>query len=49
MAISMFAGCIHTGNNVGENDKPVAPDTISNESGHSGDPSLPYMKPWWMD
>ena len=48
MAVSLL-GCIHTSSNVGENDKPVAPDTISDESGQSGDPSLPYMRPWWMD
>lgn len=29
--------------------KPVAPETYSNENGKSGEPSLPYFKPWWKD
>ena len=46
----LSAGCVGCKSCSGRDDgKPVAPETFSNESGGSGEPSLPYFKPWWLD
>lgn len=41
------AGCMGCKTCNGDDGKPVAPETYSNETGQTGEPSLPYMKPWW--
>lgn len=46
MSLSI-AGCKCA--NCGKDNKPVAPDTYSNEQGDVSEPSLPYMKPWWKN
>ena len=33
--------------NCGKDNKPVAPDTYSNEQGDAKDPVLPQMEFWW--
>lgn len=44
---TVFCGCKTTDASVG--DGPVAPQFQSNEKSQSGEPSLPYLKPWWMN
>lgn len=40
-------GCATDGGSL--RDGPVAPEYQSSEKSGSGDPALPYMKPWWRD
>lgn len=40
------AGCKCTGKRCGDN-KPVAPETYSDEKGDKADPVLPPMEYWW--
>lgn len=47
MAASALVGGCRTGDAVGNG--PVAPEYNSSERSQSGDPSLPFMKPWWRD
>lgn len=44
MSLSI-AGCKCA--NCGKDNKPVAPDTYSNEQGDAKDPVLPQMEFWW--
>ena len=45
-AMTAICGC---GTGCVVKDGPVAPEFQSNERSSNGDPSLPYMKPWWRD
>lgn len=46
-ALAIAGGC-RTGG-VGVGDGPVAPEINSSERSQSGDPTLPFLKPWWRD
>lgn len=48
MAASALVGGCRTGDAAVGNG-PVAPEYNSSERSQSGDPSLPFMKPWWRD
>lgn len=47
-AATVLVGGCRTGE-VAVSGGPVAPEFNSSEKSQSGDPSLPFMKPWWRD
>jgi len=48
MASMLLCGC-ESVKSLSDDGKPVAPQSQATDRSQSGDPVLPFLKPWWKD